>query len=114
MIRLILIQAILILVHATAQASSTTGFPQYPSLSPDGSMTVFSLGGDLWAVPTGGGHAERLTSNESSELRSCFSPDGQKLAFESNRNGATGLHVMPVEIRGERLVVTGPIERVVT
>lgn len=114
MIRLLLTLSCLLLGFNAAQASPTSGFPQYPSLSPDGSMTVFSLGGDLWSVPTGGGHAERLTSNESSELRSSFSPDGGLLAFESNRNGATSIHVMPVEMRGQRLVPTGPIRRVVT
>ena len=114
MIRLLLTLSCLLLGFNAAQASSTSGFPQYPSLSPDGSMTVFSLGGDLWSIPTGGGHAERLTSNEAAELRSSFSPDGKLLAFESNRNGATSLHVMPVEMRGQRLVPTGPIQRVVT
>lgn len=114
MTRLLLTISCLVLATNAARGDSTSGFPQYPSLSPDGSMTVFSLGGDLWSVPTGGGHAERLTSNESSELRSSFSPDGTLLAFESNRNGATSLHVMPVEMRGQRLVATGPIQRVVT
>lgn len=114
MSRLLLTLSCLLLAGTSTLATSTSGFPQYPSLSPDGSMTVFSLGGDLWAVPTGGGHAERLTSNESDELRSSFSPDGSLLAFESNRHGATSLHVMPVEMRGQRLIATGPIERVVT
>ncbi|MEE2908592.1 MAG: S41 family peptidase [Planctomycetota bacterium] len=99
---------------ASAMAEPTAGFQQYPTLSPDGSITVFSLGGDLWAVPTGGGHAERITSHEATELRSSFSPDGTQLAFESDRGGATSIYVMPVEQRGDRLVVTGPIDRLVT
>ncbi|MAT82479.1 MAG: hypothetical protein CMJ29_12650 [Phycisphaerae bacterium] len=103
-----------LMAPGAAIASSTAGFQQYPSLSPDGQMLVFSLGGDLWSVPTGGGHAERLTSHESTELRSSFSPDGKLLAFESDRNGATGIYLMPVEQRGNRLVATGPIERLTT
>ena len=71
------------------------GFPQYPSLSPSGDLTVFSQGGDLWVVPTGGGHAERFTSHEATELRSAFSPDGRWLAFESNRDGATSIYLAP-------------------
>ncbi|MCH2132899.1 MAG: S41 family peptidase [Phycisphaerales bacterium] len=96
-----------------ASTPSTNGFPQYPSVSPNGQVTVFSLGGDLWAVPTGGGHAERLTAHEATERRSAFSPDGNWLAFESDRNGANSIFVMPVEQRGGRLVATGPIERLV-
>ena len=72
MSRLLLTLSCLLLTGTSTLATSTSGFPQYPSLSPDGSMTVFSLGGDLWAVPTGGGHAERLTSNESDELKAAF------------------------------------------
>ncbi|MFN0133112.1 MAG: LpqB family beta-propeller domain-containing protein [Phycisphaerales bacterium] len=76
------------------------GFPQYPSISPDGSMIVFAFAGDLWAVPAAGGTATRLTSSPSDEDRSAFSPDGKLLAFESERDGARGIYVAPVTIGG--------------
>jgi tricorn protease len=100
-------------LEAATQPLATRGFPQYPTLSPDGQVTVFSLGGDLWAVPTGGGHAERLTSHEANELRSAFSPDGRLLAFESNRDGTNGIYLVPTEFRGDRLLTTGPIDRLI-
>ncbi|GJQ29447.1 MAG: hypothetical protein HBSAPP03_13310 [Phycisphaerae bacterium] len=81
---------------AQGEPPRAVGFPQYPSLSPDGSTVVFSFAGDLWAVPSGGGTARRITSHPSDELRSAFSPDGSLLAFESERDGARAIYTMPV------------------
>ena len=89
------------------------GFPQYPSISPDGKTIVFSYAGDLWAVATTGGVAQRLTSHPSDELRSAFSPDGTRLAFESERDGPRNIYIMPVAREGGGLAV-GPITRVTT
>lgn len=68
------------------------GFAQYPSISPDGSLIVFSWAGDLWAVAPRGGPASRLTSHPAEERRSAFSPDGKWLVFESDRDGARNLY----------------------
>jgi tricorn protease len=76
------------------QPPSGAGFPQFPSLSPDGSLLVFASGGDLWITPTTGGVAQRLTSHPADEGRSAFSPDGRRLAFESDRDGATNLYTV--------------------
>ena len=89
------------------------GFPQYPSLSPDGATLVFSWADDLWAVPSGGGHAIRLTAHAAYERRSAFSPDGTFLAFESDRDGPMNLYVVPINPTPAGLVA-GPIERVTT
>ena len=35
---------------AGTDASCAVGFPQYPSLSPDGAIVVYSWAGDLWAA----------------------------------------------------------------
>ncbi len=74
--------------------ASGPGFPQFPSQSPDGSQVVFAPGGDLWIAPVAGGVAARLTSHPADEARSAFSPDGSRLAFESDRDGATNLYVL--------------------
>ena len=86
------------------------GLPQYPSLSPDGSLIVFAWVGDLWAVPAAGGTATRLTSHPADERRSAFSPDGRLLAFDSDREGARNLFVMPLDRSGPT-IATGPIQR---
>ncbi len=68
--------------------------PRMPSLSPDGSRIVFTWRGDLWKVPVTGGHAERLTRHPGNDLRSAWSPDGQRIAFGSNRTGTTNVFIM--------------------
>ena len=87
------------------------GLIEYPSLSPDGSTLVFSWAGDLWAVGRSGGHATRLTAHPADETRSAFSPDGSMLAFESDRNGARNLYVVPLTLTNGA-VAAGPVRRV--
>ncbi len=77
-------------------AACNVGFPEYPSLSPDGSTVVFAWAGDLWATALEGGSCSRLTVHPADERKSAFSPDGTQLAFESTRDGARNLYVMPV------------------
>lgn len=78
-------------------------FPQYPALSPDGSTLVFSWAGDLWALRLDWSGAApqvrasaRLTAHPADERRAAFSPDGKLLAFDSTRDGARNLYVMPI------------------
>jgi tricorn protease len=87
------------------------GYPQYPSVSPDGSTIVFSFGGDLWAVSSAGGTAQRITTHPSDETRSAFSPDGRLLAFESEREGTRNIYVMPIAA-GPGGVTVGDVRRV--
>lgn len=72
------------------------GFPEFPSLSPDGRWVVFAWAGDLWLVGTTGGFASRLTAHPADERRSAFSPDGRLLAFESDRHGSRNLYVAEI------------------
>lgn len=93
-------------------APASAGFyPQYPSLTPDGSFTIFSWAGDLWAVPTAGGVATRLTTHAADETASAVSPDGSLLAFESNREGAKNIYVADLE-RVDGTLIAGPPRRV--
>lgn len=79
-----------------AAATPEVGFPQDPALSPDGSMIVFVWSGDLWSVPASGGPASRLTAHPADETAPAFSPDGSRVAFESNRDGGRNLFVVDV------------------
>ncbi|MFG0285128.1 MAG: hypothetical protein ACF8R7_11960, partial [Phycisphaerales bacterium JB039] len=92
-------------------AAATVGFPQHPSLSPDGSMIAFAWAGDLWAVGREGGAATRLTAHAATEGRSAWSPDGRALAFESDRDGAGNIYIMDL-LREDGRIVGGPIRRV--
>ncbi len=64
---------------------------QYPSISPDGSMVVFSWQGDLWRVAAGGGRAERLTIHPANDTSPRWTPDGKRIVFSSNRFGSLDL-----------------------
>lgn len=63
-------------------------------LSPDGSQLAFTYKGDIYTVPTTGGNAQRLTTQPSYESEPVWSPDGKKIAFASDRDGAGDIFVM--------------------
>ena len=54
---------------------------------PDGQRLVFSLLGDLYLLPIGGGEAQRITSGPAYDVQPRFSPDGRSIAFASDRGG---------------------------
>lgn len=69
--------------------------PEDPALSPDGKQLAFAWNGDIWVVPASGGTARRITSSPSRDSQPCFSPDGAKLAFLSDRAGAPQVFLVP-------------------
>ena len=60
-------------------------FLRYSVLSPDGSQMCFSYQGDLWIVASSGGSAERLTAHPGYDFKPKWSPDGERIAFVSDR-----------------------------
>jgi dipeptidyl aminopeptidase/acylaminoacyl peptidase len=66
-----------------------------PAVSPDGkwvavTVTAYDLKedkgqSDIWLVPTAGGEARPLTTQDSSDTSAVWSPDGRWIAFESKR-----------------------------
>jgi len=96
-------------------APTTPGLIQYPSLTHDGQALVFSWLGDLWLAPAAGGNATRITSHPADERRAVFSPDGKSLAFESERDGARNLYLMPITpTTSTTPTQAGPITRITT
>ena len=84
-----------------ARSVQVTDFPHeesFPSLSPDGNTIVYARrGGGDWDIFTqrvGGFNAQNLTESFSGDdTQPAFSPDGQYIAFRSERDGG-GVFVM--------------------
>ncbi len=80
-----------------------------PAISPDGKQIVFTRRwvdkikdqylSNLWIVDVEGTRVRELTSGNFSDSSPVWSPDGKRIAFLSDRDGTTQLHVMWVETR---------------
>ena len=86
-----------------------------PRISPDGETVLFSRGyvdimndrrrSNLWVVDVDGRRLRQLTDGDWSDSSPVWSPDGDRIAFLSDRSGTTQLHVMWVDTR-EQLQLT--------
>lgn len=63
-------------------------------ITPDGKTMVFDMLGDLYEVPLSGGQAKALTQDFAWNIHPAISPDGEHIAFISDRGGISNLWVM--------------------
>ncbi len=56
---------------------------------------AFTYLGDIWVVNEDGKNPQRLTDNKARDILPRFSPDGNSIAFSSNRAGNYDVYVMP-------------------
>jgi len=63
-------------------------------VSPDGRWVAFDLVGDIYKIPIQGGTAERLTSGPAWDHIPRWSPNGNTIAFVSDRDGADNIWAM--------------------
>lgn len=77
------------------RAQNTPSWLRYPALSPDGTTIVFTYRGDLYKVPSTGGTAVALTSNEAHDFMPVWSHDGKTIAFASDRYGNFDIFTVP-------------------
>ncbi len=64
------------------------------AISPDGRYLAFDLLGHIYEMPIDGGAARQLTGGRSWNLMPRYSPDGQIIAFSSDRTGSHGIWLM--------------------
>ena len=86
---------ICVLAAAPWALAGDAAYYQQPDIH--GNSIVFCAERDLWSVPSGGGTATRLTTHEGNEYFPHFSPDGQWIAFTSNRAGVAAVYVVSVD-----------------
>lgn len=81
------------------------GFLKDPAISPDGKQVCFIFADDLWVVDFDGGDARRLTDTKANEWGPVWSPDGQWIAFNSNREGQTYPYLIPAKGGESRVII---------
>jgi len=62
-------------------------------VSPDGRSLVLEIAGDLYTLPIEGGEARAVLTGPPFESQPRFSPDGQWVAFLSDRSGAENVWI---------------------
>jgi C-terminal processing protease CtpA/Prc/tricorn protease-like protein len=79
-------------------------FVRQPAISPAGTTVCFTYMSDLWIVDFTGGEAKRITVTDAEESNPSYSPCGEYIAFNSDRNGVNQIFVVPSEGGQARLV----------
>ncbi len=70
-------------------------------VTPDGTQIVFDMLGDIFVVGIEGGEAKALTQDLAWNIHPSVSPDGQSIAFISDRGGLSNIWVM--DLNGENI-----------
>ena len=88
----------------------TTYRKSCPAFSPDGKRIVFqrnSIGGglDIWVIDADGKNPAQLTTDPGNDLFPTWFPDGNRIAFLSNRQGQSDFWSVDVNTGREQLLV---------
>lgn len=75
------------------------------SVSPNGTRIVFAALSDLWVLEKGIQKPVALTNDSFVEVDPAWSPDGEQLAYVSDRNGSMDLWIRDLKTGTERLLV---------
>lgn len=93
---------------------TTSGTWMSLDISPDGRHIVLDLLGDLYALPSSGGRATRLSSGLPFDTEPTFSPDGRLIAYVSDASGAENLWVARPDGKGARQITFGDDDTALT
>jgi Tol biopolymer transport system component len=77
-------------------------------VSPDGKTIVFELLGDIYTLPIDGGQAKLIDGGMAFDSQPKFSPDGQWIAFLSDREGSENVWIMKADGTGAKQVSKDP------
>ena len=76
-----------------------------PALSPDGSQVAFVALNDLWIMDIGS-KPRQITNDQFTELQPTWSPDGQSLAYSSDRDGIEQIYIRDMNGGDERVLAS--------
>lgn len=91
----ILLSAAALLVTCAA-AAMTPSWIRHNSISPDGKTLAFSYKGDIWTVPSTGGEATQITSNQAYDSEPLWTRDSQNIIFTSHREGSNDIYLTSI------------------
>lgn len=89
-----ILTAALLALSLNSFANDAPLWLRFSAISPDGQTIAFSYKGDIFSVPINGGTAKQLTTNSAYDAYPVWSPDGQKIAFASTREGSMDVYLM--------------------
>jgi len=95
--RFLVATLLLVVLVGPVAAQEADSFLRHPAVHPEGDQIAFSYQGDLWTVSADGGQAERLTIHEAYDGRPRWGPEGERIAFTSDRYGNDDLYVTDPE-----------------
>ena len=91
----------------TLEYTASKGTWMSLDVSPDGQTIVFDLLGDLYLLPIEGGEAVPLLRGMSFDVQPRFSPDGESVAFISDRSGGDNLWTIRLDLTDTTQVSRG-------
>lgn len=84
----------LLLFGSLGLSAQGTRLLRQPSMSD--SHITFAYGSDIWVANLDGSDVRRMTNTPAMEMNPSLSPDGQQIAFSSNRSGLVAVYVVPI------------------
>ena len=87
-----------------AQIDTRTGTWMSLDVSPDGREVAFDLLGDIYVLPIEGGEARAILTGNAWEMQPRYSPDGQEIAFTSDRGGGDNIWTVRRDGSGPRQI----------
>lgn len=86
---------IIFLLGFTLSYSQGTRLLREPTIS--STHLVFTYGGDIWITDLSNNRTQRITSTPAVESNPQLSPDGQTIAFSSNRSGNNAVYTVSIK-----------------
>lgn len=87
----------LLITAGSAMAQDSPLWLRKNDISPDGTKIAFTYKGNIYTVPTEGGRAYQLTSNQSHDSDPMWSPDGKSIIFSSYREKSKDIYKVSAE-----------------